>query len=91
MAAQSLSIHSTYPIPLIHATAGPLSSVLDLLELADRHSAECEELAMPLAEGPGGQCSHMTYAGHDSIGNQSLERDAHGCGGGRVAGLLWRW
>lgn len=36
-------------VPLINAAPGPLASVLDLLELSERHGAECEELQVPLA------------------------------------------
>jgi hypothetical protein len=40
---------ATYPVPLVDTPPGLLSSVLDLLELSDRHGAECEELAPVLA------------------------------------------
>jgi hypothetical protein len=40
---------ATDPVPLIHAAPGPLAAVLHLLELPDRHGAECEELQALLA------------------------------------------
>jgi hypothetical protein len=43
-AVQSVGRSTTDPVPLVHAAPGPLASVLNLLELADRHGAECEEL-----------------------------------------------
>jgi prephenate dehydratase len=47
-------------VPLVNTAPGPLSSVLDLLELADRHGAECEELQAPLA-GLGGANGGMSH------------------------------
>jgi hypothetical protein len=61
-ARQSAVAFHHLPVPCIDAPSRPLSSVLDLLELSDRHGAEGEE------------------AGHNGIGQQSLEWDAHGCG-----------
>lgn len=80
----------THLVPLIHASSSPLAAVLDLLELSNRHGAECEELQRPLASLSRSQLGDRglpTYAGHDGIGQQSLEGNAHGCGGVR-AGLL---
>jgi hypothetical protein len=74
-------------VPLVDAAPGPLSSVLNLLELPDRHGAECEELQAPLAGPRGGQWRGAAYAGHNRIGQQSLEGDTHGCGWASVAGV----
>jgi hypothetical protein len=48
-AAQKAERSETHPIPLVNAAPGPLASVLDLLELPERHGAESEELRAPLA------------------------------------------
>lgn len=48
-AAQKVGRSGTHPIPLVNAAPGPLASVLDLLELPERHGAESEELQAPLA------------------------------------------
>lgn len=43
---------ATHPVPLVNASSRLLSSVLNLLELSDRHGAESEELQPELAAGP---------------------------------------
>jgi hypothetical protein len=43
-ATRCASAYTTHPVPCIDAPSRPLSSVLDLLELSDRHGAEGEEL-----------------------------------------------
>jgi hypothetical protein len=48
-AAQSTGQDATDLVPLVDAAAGLLAAVLHLLELPDRHGAECEELRAPLA------------------------------------------
>jgi hypothetical protein len=88
-AAQRLGSSTTDPVPLVYATPGPLASVLYLLELTDRHSAECEELVVPLAGHQCGQWVQATYASHNRIRQQSLEWDTHDCGCGCVAVVLW--
>ena len=80
---------ATYPVPLVDTPPGLLSSVLDLLELSDRHGAECEELALVLAAFHS-KARQITHARHNGIGQQSLEWDTHDCGSvvrrGGVAG-----
>ena len=71
---------STHPVPSIDSAPGLLSAVLHLLELADRHGAESEELRRALARAAGGQWGAAAYAGNDGIGQQSLEGDTHDCG-----------
>ena len=87
---------TTHPVPSINSAPGLLSAVLHLLELADRHGAESEELRWALARAPGRQGGRAAYASHDGIGQQSLERDTHDCESvGGCCGVEWvvgvRW
>ncbi len=70
---------STCPIPRIYASSGPLSTVLHLSELSNRHGTECEHLQRRVSALSRGQWVGSSYASHDGIRQKSLKRDAHDC------------